>query len=228
MNDEETVRLLRDRITELHALAPNCESTEYQLWRHKAIATLQRALGPEHALATSLINTQFVVTWNEDPLLRFENGRRSAQAILEAAIYELEELAEPTDFVSDSAVDPELWEHVRHSVESEQWDQVASQACIFTEAKVRKWADRPDHEVGKDLMTAVFKPDGGVLPLGRTSGETQGWHLLAMGLAMAVRNADTHRIQERADHKRYAMGVVGTASLLLTQLRYEHGNRFRG
>ena len=44
---------------------------------------------------------------------------------------------------------------------------------------------------------------------------------------MALRNADTHRIQERDDHKRYAMGVVGTASLLLTQLRHQHGNSFR-
>jgi hypothetical protein len=48
-----------------------------------------------------------------------------------------------------------------------------------------------------------------------------------MGFAMALRNVDTHRIQRRDDDKRYALGVLGTGSLLLTQLRYEHGNRFK-
>jgi hypothetical protein len=48
-----------------------------------------------------------------------------------------------------------------------------------------------------------------------------------MGFALALRNVDTHRIQQRDDHKRHAMGVVGTASLLLTQLRHQHGNSFR-
>jgi hypothetical protein len=43
----------------------------------------------------------------------------------------------------------------------------------------------------------------------------------------AVRNVATHRIDLRDDAKRYAMGVLGAGSLLLTQLRYEHGNRFR-
>lgn len=63
--------------------------------------------------------------------------------------------------------------------------------------------------------------------MGRTSGEKQGWHRLAMGIAMALRNVDAHRFQSRDDHKRYALGVLGTCSLLLTQMRYEHGNRFQ-
>ncbi len=74
-------------------------------------------------------------------------------------------------------------------------------------------------------MTAVFG-DSGDYRLGLTDGERQGWFRTAMGLAMAVRNVDAHRIQRRDDHKRYAMGVLGTCSLLLTQLRYERGNRF--
>ena len=63
--------------------------------------------------------------------------------------------------------------------------------------------------------------------MGLTAGEEQGWQFLAQGIAQALRNADTHRIQERPDHKRYTMGVVGACSLLLTQMRYLHGNRFR-
>jgi hypothetical protein len=75
-------------------------------------------------------------------------------------------------------------------------------------------------------MTAVFGDRGGYR-LGLTDGEKQGWHRLAMGASMALRNADTHRIASRDDHKRYAMGVLGAGSLLLTQLRHEHGNRFQ-
>jgi len=75
-------------------------------------------------------------------------------------------------------------------------------------------------------MTAVLG-ENGVFPLGRTQGEAQGWHRLGMGFAMALRNVDTQRIQTRDDDKRYALGVLGAGSLLLTQLRYEHGNRFK-
>jgi hypothetical protein len=51
----------------------------------------------------------------------------------------------------------------------------------------------------------------------------QGWQLFAQGIAQALRNVDAHRIQDRQDHKRYALGLVGACSLLLTQMRYEHG-----
>jgi hypothetical protein len=61
---------------------------------------------------------------------------------------------------------------------------------------------------------------------GLAEGEKQGWQLFAQGIAQALRNAETQRIQDRPDHKRYALGVVGACSLLLTQMRYEHGNRF--
>ncbi len=63
--------------------------------------------------------------------------------------------------------------------------------------------------------------------MGRTEGEMQGWQFLGQGIAQALRNADAHRIEERPDHKRYALGLVGACSLLLTQMRFEHGNRFR-
>jgi hypothetical protein len=76
-------------------------------------------------------------------------------------------------------------------------------------------------------MTAVFRPEGGEFPLGQTQGEREGWHQFARGFAAALRNVDTHRIQDRDDLKRYALGVLGAASLLLTQLRHKHENRLR-
>jgi hypothetical protein len=52
-------------------------------------------------------------------------------------------LAEKSTIAEPETVDPELFEHVRHLIEQEQWGQVASQACIFTEDKIRQWAGRP-------------------------------------------------------------------------------------
>ena len=45
-----------------------------------------------------------------------------------------------------------------------------------------------------------------------------------MGFAQALGNVDRHRIQSREDAQRYAIGVLGLGSLLLTQLRHEHGD----
>ena len=73
-------------------------------------------------------------------------------------------------------------------------------------------------------MTAVFGPSG-TFRLGDTEEERKGWHLLAMGLVKAVRNAVGYRLQNRPDHRRYALGAIGASSLLLTQLRFEYGDR---
>ncbi|MGB6164963.1 MAG: TIGR02391 family protein [Pseudonocardiaceae bacterium] len=121
---------------------------------------------------------------------------------------------------------PELWEHIAPEIQTEAWGKVASQAVIFTEDRIRKWAGRPVSEVGKDLAIAIFGK-AGQFQMGQTDGEIQGWQLFAQGIAQALRNVDAHRIQNRPDHKRYALGLVGACSLLLTQMRYEHGNRFR-
>jgi hypothetical protein len=45
--------------------------------------------------------------------------------------------------------------------------------------------------------------------MGLTDSEKTGWQLFAQGIAQALRNVDNHRIQNRPDHKRYALGVVG-------------------
>ena len=160
----------------------------------------------------------------------FENVFRAtipkAQGILDAAIAELDLLAEDVPVADESGIDPELWEHIAPEIQTEAWGKVASQAVIFTEDRTRKWAGRPVGEVGKDLAVAIFGKSG-QFQMGQTDGEMQGWQLFAQGIAQALRNVDAHRIQSRPDHKRYALGLVGACSLLLTQMRYEHGNRFR-
>ena len=147
------------------------------------------------------------------------------QGLLDAAIAEIELLTEQGLAADESGIDAELWEHVTPEIRSEAWGKAVREAVIFTEDRIRRWAGRPVSEVGKDLAVAVFGAKGDYR-MGMADGEKQGWQFIAQGIAQALRNVDTHRIQERPDHKRYAFGVIGVCSLLLTQMRFEHGNRF--
>ena len=98
--------------------------------------------------------------------------------------------------------------------------------AIFVEDRVRSWAADPRKSggaamVGKSLYAAALN-DSGPLRLGRQSTQWEGWRSLGVGLAQPIANVDRHQIQVRDDVRRYAMGVLGLGSLLLTQLRYEH------
>src|SRR6266540_6908633 len=229
MDTDKALAFLRERLTELDELPPEYGTPQFREWRQRTGRTLKRIFGPDHDFVREFNDLSF---WGgtDNPsfdMKVFEGGRAEAKALLNGAIYELEVLAEPTQFASAASIDPELWEHVHHLVESEQWAQVASQTAIFVESKARQWAGLPDSTYGKDLMVAVLKPVAGRFPLGRTAGEAEGWLALGIGIAMAVGNADRHRIQQRDDAKRYGMGVLGAGSLLLTQLRHQHANSFQ-
>lgn len=41
-------------------------------------------------------------------------------------------------------------------------------------------------------------------------------------MVAAIGNVTRHSIEKRDDAKQYALGVLGMASLLLTQIRFEH------
>ena len=210
----------------LVGLRPDTDSVEYKTWRQRTHVLLSRLYSPENRLTTDFDSLSFYVT-EATATKWFERGRSGALAILETAIYDFEVLKQPDDPASSESIDPELWSQVGHHVQAEDWISVASQTEIFVESKLREWAGRPREEVGVVLMQAIFAPKGGEFPLGLTDGEREGWHLLARGFAGALSNVDRHRLEDRADAKRYAIGVLGTASLLLTQLRWQHGNRFR-
>lgn len=226
MDSRRAISLLVERVNELEQLKPDWRSTEQYEWRERTEATLRRVFGDDHRYVEEFRSIDFYAT-ESNQVYWYESGRRRALSKLKAAIYELDVLAQPSDFTQDASIDPDLWGHVRDLVQREEWDKVASQVSIFLESTLRDWAGRPESEVGVELMSAVLKPREGEFPLGRTDSEREGWHLYGRGLAQALRNVDTHRIQDRPDLKRYALGVLGAASLLLTQLRYEHGNRLR-
>ena len=115
----------------------------------------------------------------------------------------------------------ELWSKIDPLVLGEKWDQDVSSSVIFFEHGVRTGARLPNSVIGVDLMTAAFK-EGAPLALasGEVTSETEGWHLLALGLMKAVRNLRGTESKSE-DARTYAMGVLGTISLIMTQVRLE-------
>ena len=142
--------------------------------------------------------------------------------IIEAAQLEIdldvESTAPPPDI---SWVHPQLWLHVDTLVSASEWEQVVREATIFFEDWVRTRSKLSNSTTGHALMTAAFEPPGGPLVLaGQQSSEAQGWAQIARGLSMAVRNPAGHRIGTNG--RSYAMGALGTITLLMTQVELEH------
>jgi hypothetical protein len=157
----------------------------------------------------------------------FRRGLKNACGLIDAAIFELEDAGTSNDSVDETAFDPDLWSHVQTHIQNEDWQTVASQTAIFVEDCVRKWCGDPKGNggqtlVGKSLYAKIFA-DAGQYRLGKESGEWEGWRGLTIGFAQALSNVDRHNIQRRGDAKRYAFGVLGVGSLILTQLRHQHG-----
>lgn len=216
---------------------PSGSHPDFASWRARVQSTLNTAFDADHHLAKRFARTPFfpratsyIADRPSASIARaFEVGTREASAVLEAAIFELSELRDPSNTADaaplpEPAIDAELRASIGHLIEGQRWAQLASQTAIFVEWRLRKWTGLAPDDYGVSLMTAIFKPQGGLFPLGRTDAEREGWHALARGFAGALSNVDRHDIQDRDDLQRYAMGVLGTGSLLLTQLLHEHGD----
>lgn len=204
----------------------------HERWKAKAEAVMAAALGSDSATLAKFHDLRYTVgIWTDAPGedardAQFFRGRvEEAAALLEAAIYEIE-LMGADEGLEGINYDVGLWQHVRHSVEEERWEQVASQCAIYVEDKVRRWAGRPIDGKGQTLvgqgLFAHALADDGPLVLGAQASERQGWKSLGLGLVGALGNVDRHNVQERPDARQYAIGVLGLASLLLTQLKREH------
>lgn len=234
MNYDETISRLKALRQEAASLPLSTSSAEFNSWEPRTRSALTRALGEKHHITQRFIKTKWtpsMYTMGDSSAFTsfFRATIPEVQGLLDAAVAEIELLAEEGPVADeagiDAGIDHELWEHVAPEVRSQAWGKAAREAVIFTEDRIRRWAGRPVTEVGKDLAVAIFG-NNGEFRMGLADGEKQGWQLLAQGIAQAIRNADAHRIQNRSDHRRYAMGVIGSCSLLLTQMRFEHGNRF--
>ena len=228
MRPETALTRLEALQQELGSLPTARDTAAFTSWHARAEGLLIAALG-----ASSPVTLRFAHVGWPAPTWSMENARPKVltalpgmDGLLSAATALLRDRIEDNAAPDESGVDAELWAHIAPEVSAEAWGKVTSQAVIFTEDRLRKWAGRPVGEVGKDLAIAIFGKSG-QFQMGKTDGERQGWQLFAQGVAQALRNVDAHRIQDRPDHKRYAIGLVGACSLLLTQMRYEHGNRFQ-
>jgi hypothetical protein len=207
---------------------------DYLEWRSKCLAVLRSAFGAgseqvtEFEWASEVRKEPFTTARGRDRDLELyrdaaiERGR----GVLRAHIYALETVSGES-LLDDASIDPELWAHVQGLVLADDWAKVPASVAIFLEDKVRTWAGDPRTSkgeviVGSNLYAVAMKPDGGLLRLGGQGNEQEGWRFLGQGLAQALGNVDRHRIQKRQDVKRYAMGVLGLGSLLLTQFRFQH------
>jgi len=212
--------------------------SEFNAWRARARVVLRAAFGEDDVSTRDFDNVRYTVgIWTgasgeaERDARFHQQAVGNAIAVLEAAAYRLRLDAgeEPAD---DLEYDPELWAHVKNLVESGDWQKIASATAIFVEDRVRRWAGNPKDRngnalVGKGLFAEVFG-DQSAYRLGKQASEYEGWRALGMGFAQALGNVDRHYIQIRPDAKRYSLGILGLGSLLLTQLRYEHGPNLKG
>lgn len=204
-------------------------------WKAKVAGVLTSALGPDDGIVQRFRLMKFSYqgpAWSGMDRTVYTTSRhariRDACGLMAAAIHQLELEAETDEPVDEHAFDADLWAFVRALVEAEDWGKVASQTAIFVESRVRDWAGDPKDKsgegmVGKTLFLHVFADDSD-WRLGARAGEREGWRFLGMGFAQALGNVDRHKVQRRDDARRYAVGVLGLGSLLLTQLRWEHGD----
>lgn len=228
-------------VAELEALKTQADTQEvlrggehFTAWQAKVRGLLAASLGRDDHLIERFDRVRYSLgLWTENtPDSAFQaahrSGVRDVCGIIDAAIYQLRlSIADDAEQPDLRSVDPDLWEHVKNLVEDEDWGKVASQTAIFVEHRIRNWAGDPKNGrgeslVGRDLMGKVFADDSD-WRLGARAAEREGWRSLATGFAQALSNVDRHRIQEREDARRYSIGVLGLGSLLLTQLRHEHG-----
>lgn len=206
-------------------------------WKNKVRGVIESSLGANNSLLKELDNVRYTLSaWSPStPDYEWDRARqrgiKNTVGLVDAAVFQLELATEGDDVIDDSSFDPELWAHVANLVADQDWSKVAAQAAIYVEDRLKRWAGIPrdkngDPLYGRALYSNVLGAKSSFI-LGGRSGESDGWLMLGMGFAQALGNVDRHNIQDRPDVRRYAIGVLGVASLLLTQLRYEHPELIR-
>jgi hypothetical protein len=120
-----------------------------------------------------------------------------------------------------AGIDFELWEFVRPLADAGRWEQVAREAAAFVELRARDWTGSSQEVL--TLMSQLLKPkktEGKVADeLRQELNEAEGWHLLARGFFMAVRNHVMHNTVGTEEQLQYGLGALGAASLLVRRIR---------
>lgn len=192
-------------------------------WRHRMNVAIAEMVGARSPLAVRFNGLSWTPGSNPTAVSAVLRAKQASSDIIATLRWELDRRTSAPNPFDDTAIDPELWQHIRVLVDAQEWDKVALNAAVFLENKLRAWAQIPASLTGS---TEVFKTALAPrkLRLGDQPGEHQGWQQLATGFALALRNRSGHRIDIRGDAKRYALGVLGLASLLLTEIRSVYGD----
>lgn len=225
-------------IHELEALKGEAEPNPLALrgsarkgWEARVKSVIRRSLGAAHPILDDLNKVPYSLSmWSSGtPQSTFDNafvaGVRQACGLIDAAIYDLQLMVadaaeEPVDM---SSFDPDLWARVQGLVVSEDWEKVAREVTTFVEHKVRQWSRQGPDVTGKGVFSNAFA-DASPLRLGKVKNEWEGWRSLGVGFVAALSNDVRHHVHDRPDARKYAIGVLGLGSLLLTQLNHEHGD----
>lgn len=233
MNPERAAQLLTQLSQKAEDDAIRSATPESETWRHNVRSILARALGSDSHLVATFDQVRFfpgpsaMSAYVEEAVLErrrievYERAVDRVRAIIDAALFEIGTGGGDATKPSGSNIDGQLWAYVRKLVESADWQNLPAAVAIFVESKIRAWGEFGRDTYGKVLYQKAFADDG-ELRLGGARGEWEGWRALATGLATAVGNNDRHHVQQREDMERYAMGVLGVGSLILTQVRYQH------
>ncbi|MFF9715774.1 TIGR02391 family protein [Streptomyces sp. NPDC014603] len=222
-------------LSELEGAGDLRDESAFIEWESKVVAVLRSTFGANSPHVSRFSSSVSVFPDGMTSGNRIKDRERyrltaaaRGKAEIRASIFILETLHHDSP-LDDASIDPELWAHVQGLIADDDWAKVPAAVAIFVEDKARSWAGDPRNPkgevlVGKGLYTQVLNPSG-ILRMGGQQSEIEGWMALGSGLAQAIGNVDRHRIQQRSDVRRYAMGVLGLGSLLLTQFRYEHPAR---
>jgi len=223
MNTEATGKELDELAAMLTSLM-SARQAGFNVWRHRMNAGITELAGGKSALAIQFNGLDWSPPANQLRLNNnFVRSKQEAVEIIESLRWELSRKAPEPNPVDDAAIDPELWGHVQVLIDAGDWDKVALNTAVFVEDKLRVWAQLPSTITGSvNVFNAALAPDQFLL--GDSSSEQQGWQQLGRGFALALRNRSGHRVDKRSDAKRYALGVLGLGSLLLTEIKSVYGD----
>lgn len=210
----------------------DAQDPEIPVWSDKVNYLINKVEGPRGSLAIRFNDISWhrivsggqsgmTVSLSRDP---FQMAKSKCYSILSTLEFLLDQqLATLDDW--DEVIDPELWQHVSGLVMSEDWNMIAREVTAFLEGKFRVWGELQSLKGSVEVFKQAIGRDG-MFPLGNESqpSEQDGWGQLGTGFVLAIRNRVSHGSERDRFAKQYAMGVLGLASLIVTEVKTKYGD----
>lgn len=234
MDPRASIRLIKERLSELEggSIPPSANSRQFHEWREQSLATLRLIFGERSEQLgrfASIIWAPMHTPWS-DAAGTFEESRGRARAMMKGFIFEIEQsqASEPRVPAPSEWIHPRLLDHVKDELARAQasgnvkdWAKVSRESIVLLETELRKRSGSPA-KGRKDLAADCFAVETGSLRLGDDSAAQEAWKLFVMGLLTGAGNPVLH--EAGAHQASYAMGVVGTVSMVLTAIDEAYGS----